>query len=1256
MQKTIMPTTKDFSPVNLSIWIKKPQHRWMITLGGDYKNKSEQVSIFLSRYGINIDDVEINWLYNFLTKMKNKYVKEYFIYSNLPHDFRDISNYQDLLGFLAHNSMKNKYIQGITMPLGNQVSQPLSVVFKDILNDNLVRDLTFINYCFSITQNFTLFTEVAKLKLNGGILDCPNATNVYTILEEMFKKWELDFEFSELICPHITSLLKFMNHELYSAPWLNDTYYYSFIKSQKLIGNVWLGKGILYINLPKLRIEITILNIRISQIMVNTNKYTFTQLEVGYINSVLINANLGRLEDYFTRIDHSKWPETSIGLSQSGLISIDQNRNLRASFENFTYSRSIRNKATDPSDSVVYLQRNFSYKIVKQSEGLDDLICTINVLKVDPKNMLEILMSLYDNDFNRKQIESRGEIFKQYMKVFIGEVTDLDLRVDVNVLFELFQSSKIYSMMSDLVLNDKLSKNMLKPRKHIYPGQEGGLLSAMMDYKSIKDSFQFEYDNIITPELMSLKSSQPQAFMSNLITKFKEKYNTLYAGIDKETIKRDLIKLADLFDTGSYQGKVLSLLTTWGYIGVMGALDEMEFIKKADNFTGVRLYKTGDPFLKYNQKSFSNFLGAFLKSAQQHNYFNQITDIDYLLYCKSFQDLQKLVISYVHSVTINCYDSVSDNIVYYSNLELIKLSNTLKILLSDEKFCESLSNNLSEDPMLFLIPIEPKFHKDLMIMIETLANSYYKIHKSDHKLDFHKVVEHDHELIQPYVKTKEILEQTKCRFKASVARHHGVIPHEFFTNVVNHKFVRYSSKVYDFNFSVLEESDLSLPFNKFYLIKNRLEGDPEEISDSDEYYDLIMELESDCPDEDTINDSISELLAPDYTRKFRLRYKGDMMFVPHFDIKYAILPNLRSNPNKLNYIRNSGTTLLIVTNTYLVDLVECQEDNVKLFRPLDNIWENRTLLDPDCIIYYVIDSIAIDVQLWCLALKAESIDKVQLAKEKTGSVTNLYMNEKGQISCIDKYSSLEDKLQLLKTDEASSSNIEEPDIEQDFSQFENKELRKLKEQGFDDEFILSVRNHLKIYSNQDWGTLIRNMAINAVSNKRLMESIKKKTKQATENVLNELKDVNQATKIFEVASVFGSVDKTKSKIRNKALKDNGFRAEVDSFYPGLCDKILSGTLSVSSKCKRIFNKHCKAMRRFAMADKKDREKKLFFIDFACLIVNDAFDEEEQNDDNIFENIQNIITDKIVNDDDEEDYDFAETYKKLKDMGKIYYDW
>lgn len=1257
MQKTGMPTNKDFDPAELCIWIKFPNRRWMINLGNDYRNRSEQLKEFLFRHGIDMEKIDVNWLYNFLRKMKAKYIKEYFIYSNMPSDFRDVSSYQDFLNYLAHNSFKNKFVQGISVPLGITITQPISILFKNTLSPIMIRVLTFISFCFSLAENHDLFKKVCKLEIDSTFLEC-KAKKLYDLLVELRKKWEMHGDYSSLITPHLISLIKHMDGELYSAEWLKESYYYSFTKSQKLIGNVWLGKGILFISTPRIKIECILLNGRISHIKGTSKNLTFNNTEIGFINSVLMNANLPRIQDHFGKIDYSKWEYHSFGYNNAGLMCVDLVRNLNTAFPDYEYINNFDTVVSNPGNCSVKILKNFSYQFHSVNDVFGDKKYNVNVLKIQPTETLELLNKLYDNKKNREIVENQGEFFDKYFRMFVGEVSDAELRITQNQFFDLLQSTRIYAIMKDLTKKDLLSAESLKPRKHIYPGQHGGLLSSLIDYKNVDENFRFDYDLVLSPELMQLKSSQPEAFISNLLINIKEKYNALYTSTDKEIIANELTKIHKFLGDEKGVKNLMSLLTNWGYVGVMGSLEEMLFLKKPTNYAGIRLYKDNDMYVKLNIESLKHLINSIIDAAEKHNFFTDLNiELNHMV-CKSMIELKRCIISYIHSLVLGSYSG--DGFIQATLIDYLKIAATLEVFFDNDDFLNSLIKSMEKNIILSLIPVDKSNFNNFCIMLQTLALTFAHSLKNKHKLDFENLLQHDHDLIRPYTITKDFFAETKLRFKIKSAYHHGFISrdrHRFFNN---HYIKKIKSRYVDVNFKTTNKFSSHLIWNKNLFLKKPIEEEHIEDEDS-EFQDIYLELESDEPDTDTFDDEkMNTFYKPTYTRSSLTPFKigGRPVNCKRFMVNVIYLPTLCGKLSTVDFVRNIGDTLLLITNVYLPDFTQYFGNNVAIFHMCNDKWENQSLLDPTSTIAYLIDSEPIDINLWESILDMHSLDKSSLNSLEATVATNMIIDENGNKKVLAKYSTLEDKLALLNSDykEIQTFNDKDEEVEETILKIDDF-TERLKKQGFDEQFIDEIIKYKAAFREK--GTLkdFYDKILSYLDNSNVLkEAMKNELKGKIDDLVSNVDDISQVNKIFEVANVFSSGPPTKSSRQNRSLKDKYLRAEINSIFPGGIDYILSNGLAISKSLHLEFIKHCKAMRRSVMHDKKDREKKNFLIDLSCLILNDANNDDETNQDFMFKNLMSTLTNRIVEVDEEDEYDFLKTYQKESRIGTVYYDF
>jgi DUF1680 family protein len=158
---------------------------------------------------------------------------------------------------------------------------------------------------------------------------------------------------------------------------------------------------------------------------------------------------------------------------------------------------------------------------------------------------------------------------------------------------------------------------------------------------------------------------------------------------------------------------------------------------------------------------------------------------------------------------------------------------------------------------------------------------------------------------------------------------------------------------------------------------------------------------------------------------------------------------------------------------------------------------------------------------------------------------------------------------------------------------------------------------------------------------------------AVSKALHSVSESATIDRIWQVPGVFSISGMSESNIRNRALKDSGLRAEIESIGKNLANKILSGTLKVSDQQRKEFTRHLKLCRGCVRGQVRNVENKNFFIDLSTLIVNDAMRSNDFNDDEIFETICKMLTSFIIDDDDDVEIT-VDPYEQAADQGGLKY--
>jgi hypothetical protein len=1253
MQKTNLPTEGDFTPSNLTVWICYEKLRWLIPVGDDYRNKKQQLTNFLSREGIELSGLQPRWVYNFLEAFKKRYVKEYFVYTNMPHNIRDISNYRDILNFLSHNSFKNKQILGIVMPYGETVAQRLPALFRDVLTRQEIQVIEVISFIAAVTCSNSGDMDLTDYNINPDVLGL-KSKNLIDLLREIILIWQQRGDTAPFIVPHAAAVLNVLEKERIDSCALMNSYYYCFLKSQKLVGNLWLGVGTLYIHTPRVSLVFHLDNQKIVAVEADKQLHTFTQQEISYVNSVLLLAGMSRLENCLENVEAMNWERISLGYSTSGNLTIDKSRNLLLCFKNFTALRHITNPASDLGTTNLKMNPDLTYYFSHGDELLGRKKYTINLYKVDPSDLFNTMNRLLDTPENKSMLSGKNEIPDKFLRMVIGDAAGLTPRINMVNFLEVHRASVTYRVLQKLAGCGILDDKVYRITKHIYPGQDGGMLSCLVEYKKLVSEFGFDHDQVISPELMYIKSSQPDIFIANLLTNINDKYQKLYSGDQKALMKKQLLDIWALLGSEERHARLLTLLTTWGYAGVMGTINQINVKKDKASLLFFRNYGEGNPYRRINLEGLRAILEAIYSAAERINYFSEQIE-DKFLVATNLMDLKKVMVSYVHSYMLNTGGKHKPKVlIHQPNIELFKLYKTFVKLTKQEGYYQAFTEELEKDPLTATIPANEETIQGLFVAIETAMNSVScSFWDEGAKYDNIKQVSWEN-VRQPYIKTQEVLKDTRLGFRTTKAYHQGVISRELRKHVVRHRVVKLKNKLYDVNIVEGEYSDIRQPFNKQLWLEKPF---TEDFYDAEEdVEDIMLELQSTEPDTESFAEIISENYEEDYERRSRVwDEKRHLTNAERYYAMFYTVVDLKSNSRACDYIRAKAHTAVIASNIYLQEIVESGSSCVAVFNNKEAEWYNKSIIDPECLLFYVIDSKPINIPLWEKVLNCKHVSSEELQDAYNNTPCQLLNNENGSILSYDRYLSNNDKMENIKLN-IHTAVQEQVEPENNEVVIET-EIDRLRWAGFSEGFINKVGKDLDIYKEK-FDFSIEDIIRKYVNSKEGAENLKKMVRTEVELVVNKLEDFNKAVRIFEVADVFNVGTRSDSSLRNRALKDQHFRAEIESLAPGLMNKILSGRLTISKGMLVTFKKHLRTMKRECRDVKHNKEAKEFLVDICHLIANDAYYDENNNDDWMFKDIQLKTLNYIVELDEEygdSDKPLSDNYTGPQVVARLYYE-
>jgi hypothetical protein len=1258
VQKTGTPIPTDYSPEALTAWIKYPNTRWLLPIYG-YNSKLSLIDSYLVSNNLSITDFSTNSLYKLLSKFKQKYLKEMFIYSNMPHGARDVSTYKDVLMFLAENSMKNRTITGIVSPYGRSMTHQFPDALGEYIDENSKKAIGLLDFYTSIFNNHRLMQRFESLTMNPEFLGIQTGGNMQSLLRNLYRHFENIVGLNVLISPHFNSALK-LNRDgiIFSKDHLNNSYYHCFIKRQYLLGNVWLGTGQLFFNLGGFQVILYLEGSTVQRLVCNSKNYVLNRIDLMYMESVLQKAQLGSIKNSLKTGILTDWERPRFGVDSFGNLGVHQTRLLEAYIKDTQFSSMIHIPVSHPENRFVRMDKRMGYLF--KNDEFSDKCYRVKTFETEPEDIMNSLNCLFSNETNRRILDKTAEEYQTFFESFIGEATEIDLKVELRDMIDHYKISQVYKIFKTLRDSEKLSFKNLRLREPRYPGQEGGLLNILVEYKHLNPSFRFNYESIITPELMYLKSSQPEAFISDLVGNVRQKFNSLYTETDKRQIIRSLNAVVKSKNEEESASKLINTMTSWGYVGVMGSMESFVSAKLETAHETFIFDPYNETLVGFSKQAYRVFIEAILKSCSELEIYPNTCYLGVQL-PRSDHELEMFLLSHTHLYILSGYNDTTDN-HYTIQLSDVLLAECLSILFRYPELKHRIEVHFEEYPILSSIDVmslkSNEFAMLLSNCINTLVSSatveqYLSIESSNPRFP------DDFEL--PYTKTKDLLNEI-INFSARNVRLHGIVSVEFYQFLNKSHLIEYKGRAIHVKMRTTGLSNVKVNFNPGYMMIRPLE--PSFIS-SEDGVELLSELGM-SPIEDYVKEMPVEYQKP-YERRVLVRTRRGTGMVKNYEVSVVNLVGCGTSSNCLIKIRQVGETLLLITDRIFAEYLQLDNnENFKFFKPKEQPWYNKSLVSFDHLFYIIWDSIPVDIGFWCFMLNCNPLDINDISHQSGVHMTTTYRDYMGKIEeDFFKNPTLEEVLDRLSEENEWASklkakHLEFPDEEEE--EDEQKEviltkadelIQQLRNRGVESEFldkyskiVNRMRDSRDILSTENMSSVLESIMGS--------EGIRNKLESAIEATLGMIKDSQTIERVWQVPGVYATGKPSDSFIKNRSLKDSRIRAEIESVYQGLANKILSSNLRVSSEMRNDFARQIKLCRMYAKNTKKDGQNKMFLLDLIVTISNDAWTTDEEHADNgMFMDLMIKLNRMIVNDEEEEDSD-DDVYSSAPDKGTLRY--
>lgn len=1260
VQKTGTPIPTDYSPEALTAWIKYPETRWLLPIYG-YSSKLSLIDSYLSNNSLSINSFTTNSLYRLLSKFKQKYLKEMFIYSNMPHGARDISTYKDVLMFLAENSMHNKTITNIVSPYGRSMTNQFPDALGEFLDNESKDAVGLLDFYTSIMGNHKLMKKFDCMEMNPEFIGVKTGGSSSSLMGNLCRKFEDKFGLNTLIAPHFKSVLN-MGRDcvVHSKSHLTSSYYHCFIKRQYLLGNVWIGTGQLFFNLGGFQMVLYLENSNIQKVVCNSRSYSMNRVDLLYVESVLQKAQLGSIKNSMKTGILNDWERPRFGIDSFGCLGIHQTRLLEAFIKDTQFSSLSHLPVAHPENSFVKMDKRLGY--IFSNDEFTGKKYKVKTFESDPGCILNSLNQLFSNETNRRILDKTAEEYQTFFESFVGEATEIDLKVELRDLVEHYKISQLYKIFKTLRDSERISFRNLRLREPKYPGQEGGLLNILVEYKQLIPDFRFNYESIITPELMYLKSSQPEAFISDLVGNVKAKFDSLYNETDKRQIIRSLNAIVKSKDEEERTTKLINTMTSWGYVGVMGSMESFISAKLETAHETFIFDPDNETLVSFAKQAYRVFVEAILKSCSELEYYPAGSYLGTNL-PRSDNEMEMFLLSHTHLHVLSSYNDTTDN-HYTIQLSDVYLSELISVMFKNPEYRHRIEICFEEYPILSSLDVMSMQSSDFFMIMSNCLNTYISSSLSEEYLSIESSnPRFSDDFILPYTKTRDLLNEI-ITFSARNVRLHGMISLDLYHFLNKSHLIEYKNTAYLINIKTKGLSDRKIFFNTELLLENSLDS---EFMKSEEGSEFLSEL---CivPLEDYVKDMPITYVKP-YERRSYVKTRRGKGYVKYLDFCAVSIIGCGTSSNCLMRLRQVGESLLIITDRIFAEFLPLTgNDRFKFFKPRDQPWYNKSLVSFDHLIYIIWDSKPVDTGLWSYVLNCQCININDYAHQAGLHMTTTYRDYMGNIEEeFFKNPTLEEILQRFSEENEWANKLrmkhnsdfidDEEDDEEEKKEAMMDEadrlLMQLKEAGTSKEFyekysrlIERARDSKEILSSDNLGMVIESILGSEKVRGKLLESI--------DSTLGMIKDSQTIEKVWQIPGVYSTGKPSDSFIKNRSLKDSRVRAEIESVYQGFTNKILSSNLRVSSSMRSDFARQIKLCRMYAKNSKKNSPNKMFLIDLIVTISNDAWTTDEENPDNsAFMDLMIKLNRMIVDDEEEEDSD-DDVYSSAPDRGVLKY--
>jgi hypothetical protein len=1235
---TDMNLLQYIEPVSLTSWIKEPKLRFMLPETRQYHKLSEELLNLFKHKKLDINKYEEGDIVKLINKFSTKSVKSIYLYANLPSENRQIKTQTDLTTFLAYNSFKGHLIKGIISPIGKTFYGLEENYQFSIRTDYFQNCLNVLMLLMNLEKNKIkgyLDLEVHNFFSNNEVI------TLKQLLDEIYKQsFEDVFLYKMLSMPlHIIKKMLNLDVDLWD---INEGFYHTYIKKQKLVGNRWMGKGLILVNFSSTkRMLLHLDDINVVNVTYQGPFDVFTSIESAYLNFVL-NINMIPNINYHMLLNEGIfWNDTFFGVDSVGSLCVKTARYLNRYIPTITHEV-LDIKLKDLSlFNLKHLKGRYVAERSIENEG-----SFIFMLEQHPIQTDEIVGRLstiiLNSRYNKNLISAYSDDISKFLNLYHLINAPVSMHISFDKFKNNFGGTMIYKIMSESVIENPIKLNANAPTE-VAP--VGGMLNMLINYKKKHEDFDLNIDAHFSRIYMNFRSANPEGFMALFEEQKKKIYDLTLTDLERAVLKKEIIKLSKMFneEDENFNKNLIGILQHWGKLNLIGGMVDMVCEPDEISFSIFRIGGANAIFQNNYHAIWDEVFIHLINSIVDSNVNYQDFKNSYNINTKD--GVLKCINTYLLQVIHSRYNSFFDNNINM-NIGLHFLVELFNFLFRDKFFLAKFQKNIDANYLISLLPARSEFTNNWIIMINTLSNYKQNTIMSNERPKFTEKISRD--ITLPSVLVNAILRKTKSKENIQ-APYFSFLTQKWFQNLNNQKTFVYNNKKYNIKFRINDQVQTRVHFNSVVEYKYKLN----EQIESDEFEEHYLETTMADPDPDSII-STFESLGFCYATSHGINLTANQVNLS-FDILIRI--GQLNNQSKMDTVRQAGNNLLIITDCISKYIISINW-KAKYFQPMN--WNLNNGYNSSLLVLIVLSPIDIPNQLIEQLFSCGSIHVGELSKRLLKTPFQYYYDELGSLNDKNVYLNADVSEKFVieasqhlhhvdKVSEKIDSSIEKilsektikpkEDIEDPFDAY-RKNLEKIGvSEVSSSKIIKKLENAGKEVNLTD---LITKLLTKGEGLSRLSEIMGGAIKNTQGEVLN---------KILNFPEIYAKGDLT-SNLMKKTYIDNRLSADLNCFSQGLTELVLSGNLLITAKEKALLIKNIRLWEKYIKGNKRESVKKTLLA-ILKLLLNDAFITDKKQ--SLWQNITDLFTDFMV-DDDESSEDTEETTTTdlpLNDLTTIY---